>query len=297
MLPKTPALAVLIAAIVGLAGTARAQDDGQVETEGPGPTAPPDSLDQLRGEAHGDVTPQARVQLALAEAAFRRWLDAEAHLQAALESRSDPWILENRPQLLAALTGIRGHIAEVNVTGTPGAHVYVNFKPTFLRLPLKRPLRLPEGQVMVQIAGDLGLGLAPVAKPLTLVGGTVQTIDGHLDPLPASHRNSREQMAAREREQSDELRLNKTLAWGLGVAAAPTLAVGAYLLAVAGDCATQPPPGFQCNTLRGTRGAGLAVVGLGVALATTAGIFAYKTHTTEVVVALGPNSLIASGRF
>ena len=63
-------------------------------------------------------TPTIRAQIALAEQALGRWLDAEKGLDAAL-STPDSWITKNRPTLEEARTLIEGHLAWLRVDTNP----------------------------------------------------------------------------------------------------------------------------------------------------------------------------------
>jgi hypothetical protein len=60
-------------------------------------------------------TPVARAQVALAEQALGRWLQAENDLKAALEARDDPWIAKNGPALEDARAEIDRHLAWMTV--------------------------------------------------------------------------------------------------------------------------------------------------------------------------------------
>jgi hypothetical protein len=61
-------------------------------------------------------SPTARAQVALAEQALGRWIDAERDLDAALGTTDDPWIAKNRATLEQARTEIEGHLAWLTVT-------------------------------------------------------------------------------------------------------------------------------------------------------------------------------------
>lgn len=96
-------------------------------------------------------TPRALAQIALAEQAMGRWVDAHDHLLEALESGSDPWIAERRSALDGALARIREHVGHLEVVeGIDGAEVRINGDRVGA-LPLPRPLTVPAGTVVLEV--------------------------------------------------------------------------------------------------------------------------------------------------
>src|SRR6266851_411915 len=76
-------------------------------------------------------SPTARAQVALAEQALARWLDAERDLDAALDTTDDPWIAKNRPVLREARQEIDDHLGWLTVDVTaPDADVRIDGRAT-----------------------------------------------------------------------------------------------------------------------------------------------------------------------
>ncbi len=187
---------------------------------------------------------RARAQMALAEQALGRWIDAEAHLAEALQRTGDPWIVRNRTLLDQALGEIRQHIGSLELSGgTPGAEVRVNGRVAG-KMPLGRPLRVEAGSVSLEVrsAGFLPVirtinvpanGLA--REPITLVaaGGAAGV---HAVPeLAPPARTSPDQggagasaPAVTEPANSDHgpAQIKRPLGIGLGIAGIGALGVG-----------------------------------------------------------------------
>lgn len=96
--------------------------------------------------------PRALAQMAMAEQALGRWVDAESHLVTAVESATDPWIRKNRSYLDAALGNIRTRLADLEVTGgIPDAEIRVDGRLAG-KLPLARPVRIVAGTVALEVS-------------------------------------------------------------------------------------------------------------------------------------------------
>lgn len=98
--------------------------------------------------------PRALAQIAVAEQALGRWLDAERHLVDAMAAE-DPWIAERRPVLEEALAAIRAHLASVEVSASvAGATLLLN-GADLGALPLATPARVVAGTLELEVrAGD-----------------------------------------------------------------------------------------------------------------------------------------------
>jgi len=116
-----------------------------------------------------DPTPRAAAQLGLAEQSLSHWVAAEAHLRQALVSGADPWIQKNRKALDESLRVVQGHLAQLEVKGTPaGAEVFVGGEDVGA-LPLHDPVRVATGSVDVELrAAGYATGGKRVVVP---VGG------------------------------------------------------------------------------------------------------------------------------
>jgi PEGA domain len=79
-----------------------------------------EALASFRAAVDRENTPIARAELALAEQALGRWIDAERDLALALEAHDD-WIEKNARPLSAALDEIRGHLGWLVVVTEPAA--------------------------------------------------------------------------------------------------------------------------------------------------------------------------------
>ncbi len=121
--------------------------------------------------------PRARAQVALAEQALGRWVDAEAHLVEAMESQTNPWIRRNRAPLDAALAVVRQHLGTVELRGVPtGTALRVEGRE--LRFPLEVPLRVAAGAVAVELRAE---GFVPWSRTLTVAAGSTETEDVTLE--------------------------------------------------------------------------------------------------------------------
>lgn len=101
------------------------------------------AYDQSRG-------PRALAQMALAEQALGRWVEAETHLLAALAA-PDPWIARSRATLEAALAAIGRHLGGLWVEGgVPGAEVLLDGERIAV-LPLTEPVRVVAGSLTVAV--------------------------------------------------------------------------------------------------------------------------------------------------
>jgi hypothetical protein len=97
-------------------------------------------------------SPRARAQMALAEQALGRWVEAEQHLREALET-SDPWIAERRALLEQALAAIGTHVGSLEVlTNVDGAEIFVDGALAG-RTPLAT-IRVPAGTLALEVRAD-----------------------------------------------------------------------------------------------------------------------------------------------
>jgi hypothetical protein len=109
-----------------------------------------------------DGSPKALAQVAAAEMALGRWVDAERDLDKALGHEQDPWIRAHRAQLNSALETIHDNLGDLMIEGSPaGAEIVVDGRPVGPRLPLRAPLRLPTGRVDIEVRAR---GFAPVHR-------------------------------------------------------------------------------------------------------------------------------------
>ena len=125
------------------------------------------------------VSPSARAlaQVALAEQALGRWLDAHQHLQAALQDTADPWIAAHRTTLSAALNEIASQLGAVEVTcNVVGAEVRIDGR-SIGRTPLAGPVPVVAGQSVIQVSAD---GYFEVARRVQTDAGGLSRVDVRL---------------------------------------------------------------------------------------------------------------------
>jgi hypothetical protein len=112
-------------------------------------------------------SPRARAQVALAQQALGSWVEAEANLLGALETK-DEWIEARRAALGTALTDIQTRLGSLELLGgAPGAKVSLNGEPAG-SFPLPGPLRVVAGTVAIEVTGD---GYLPLQRSVVVPAG------------------------------------------------------------------------------------------------------------------------------
>lgn len=97
---------------------------------------------------------RARAQMARAEQALGRWLDAERHMGEALAVADDPWIAARRASLEQERRFVREHLGRIEVLGgVPGASVRVDGREGGA-LPLAEPLWASAGTVVLEVSAE-----------------------------------------------------------------------------------------------------------------------------------------------
>jgi hypothetical protein len=110
------------------------------------------ALEVFRSAYAIEASPRVQGQIALAEQALGRWVEAESDMVSALEGPQDPWIEKNRAALRAALTVVRQHLASLDVVGSPaGARVKVDDRDIGV-LPFDKPVRVTAGEIVVSVS-------------------------------------------------------------------------------------------------------------------------------------------------
>jgi len=108
---------------------------------------------------------RALAQVALAEQALARWVEAEVDLTRALEHSDDPWITRNRGLLNQALVEIQSHLGSLQVSGgVAGAEIFLN-SASAGKLPLAKPLRANVGNAALQVRAA---GYLPYARTVNI---------------------------------------------------------------------------------------------------------------------------------
>lgn len=99
-------------------------------------------------------SPRARAQMARAEQALGRWLDAEQHMSEALAEGSDPWVGARRVSLEEERRTIREHLGRVEVlSDVAGASVRVDGRDGGT-VPLREPLWASAGTAVLEVGAE-----------------------------------------------------------------------------------------------------------------------------------------------
>lgn len=113
-------------------------------------------------------TPRVLAQIGLAEQALGRWVEAEAHLEAALATKGDTWIEKNRRALDQAVTKVRVRLGSLDIVGkVRGAEVRINGRLAGT-LPLEKPARVVAGSVVVEVTAP---GHWPLSRTVEVSAG------------------------------------------------------------------------------------------------------------------------------
>lgn len=119
------------------------------------------ALEVFEGVWRSSHAPRALAQVALAEQALGRWVEAEAHLVEALGASGDAWVRDHLGVLQPALADIRRHVGRLDVRGEPaGAEVVIDGQRRGA-LPLEAALRVPTGSVTFTVRRE---GYLPVTR-------------------------------------------------------------------------------------------------------------------------------------
>jgi hypothetical protein len=160
-------MALLLALAAPATGAAQQADAPALLREGFAARRAQRDADALRSFSAAwalDRSPSTLAQVALAEQALGRWVDAERHLAECLAA-DDPWIARHAPALRAALAVMRGHLATLALDGRPaGATVLIDGRPVGA-LPLPAPLRVTAGTVVLQVSAP---GHHPVERRIAV---------------------------------------------------------------------------------------------------------------------------------
>ena len=253
-------------------------------------------------------SPRTLGQMGLVETSLERWLDAEAHVTAALATPDEMWVRKNRAFLDQALKVCRGHIGALVVTGPIGTDVAIDGRRVGT-LPFIRSVRLVEGSAVV-IASSAGF--KDFSKTVRIAGGAKVSVAIVLDPvekrasvavaapvpLPAQEPPTSPVPIIAATEPS--ARSWKTPAGaGLVAAGAGLMAWGITWMAVDHNDAC-PLGGPACNNVydTGTKG-GLLTAG-GVAAVGAGAVLLYLGHRSAdaaLALDLTPSSVALHGRF
>lgn len=125
---------------------------------------------------------RAQAQMALAEQALERFVEAEAHLADALTHTDDAFIRRNHQALEGALEEIRRRLGDLEVVGgVPGAEVIIGGLAVGV-MPLDAPVRVVAGSIAVEIRAE---GYERYVDTVQVRGGGSATVEAHLVPSAA----------------------------------------------------------------------------------------------------------------
>jgi hypothetical protein len=246
-------------------------------------------------KAHA-ASPSARTlaQIGLAEGSLRRWVDAEAHISAALAEHDTPWIenRRNREALEQALSSVRGHIGTVLVVGPPGAEVSVDGKAAG-HLPLPATIRAEEGTVRVR---GSALGRKPADVEVAVAGGAETTVTLELGPdVPPPF-----SVPIIDDEPSPPPSTPAWKTWtgaSLLAASAAALVAGGVWLAVDGRGTCDAPSGALCLHVYETKAQGWAAIAAGGAVGIAGGLLLWRGHRADASLTAGPGEIGLRGQF
>ena len=144
-----------------------------------------EALELFRTVAQRCPQARVRVQLAWAEQAVGRWVDAERDLGAALATRDDPWVEARRDRLDADLARIREHLGQLQITGgVEGAEVLLD-GVVVSTLPMSAPVSAVAGAARLELRRE---GYYPVRRDVTIAAGVVAREEVQMRPEPPAVR-------------------------------------------------------------------------------------------------------------
>lgn len=176
---------VLAAALVCVAADARAQPadaDALIKSglELRRQHRDAEALDAFRRAYSESPTPRALAQIAFAEQALGKWVEAEADLQKAIAARDDAWIARNLALLQRGLATIEGHLGWIEIAADVStADVSVNGIDLGSRT-LPEKLRVEAGSVDIELRAA---GYEPARRLTTVEAGGTGHESIHLVPL------------------------------------------------------------------------------------------------------------------
>lgn len=233
-------------------------------------------------------SPRALGQMGLVESSLQLWLDADAHLGAALATPADVWVHRNRQFLDLAMERTKEHVGELVIVGPPGTRVSLGGKPIG-SLPVA-PIRLAEGELNVSAAAD---GRKPYSVEVSIRGGARAAISIVLEPLDlgAPNREVQPLVSADRPPTKTRARVGVALA-AAGVAA---IAWGIAWVALDGRQSCD-----ACNTSYDTKRSGFILIGGGTALALAGGALLFSavhSVTPNTTIGLSARSFRLEARF
>jgi hypothetical protein len=236
------------------------------------------------------AAPSARTlgQMGLVESSLQLWLDADAHLGAALATPDDVWVHRNRQFLELAMERTKEHVGELVIVGPPGTRVSLGGKPVG-SLPVA-PIRVAEGELNVSAAAD---GHKPYSVEVSIKGGARAAISIVLEPLDLGAPNREVQpLVSADRPP---MRTRARAGVALAAAGVAVLAWGIVWVALDGRQSCD-----GCKTSYDTKTSGFILVGGGTALALAGGALLFSavhSVTPSTTIGLSARSFRLEARF
>ncbi|MEZ4392519.1 MAG: PEGA domain-containing protein [Polyangiales bacterium] len=141
------------------------------------------ALATFRQAHRRSATPRVVAQLALAEQANSRWLDAASHLEFSLRAADDPWVSRHRAVLDGALEEIARHLGRLFVAANvDGAELRVDGRVA-ATLPMRAPTRVEAGDAVIEVRAE---GYEPFSRRLEVRAGAVTRASVRLRPAASA---------------------------------------------------------------------------------------------------------------
>lgn len=232
------------------------------------------------------------VQIGLAEQSLQRWVAAEEHLSRGLQ-QPDEWVAKFRDHIQTALTAVRGHLGELEITGPAGAMVSVAGVARGT-LPLGAMV-VGEGLVDIGIRAP---GAPEWATKVKVKAGTRTTVVSTAPSMasgsgiPACQKGDLE----KSQEASPGWRWRGLVGGGLLGSGLVTMALGTFGMAKHHDCAETSGCSFVYDSLA----PGAVLLGVGAA-AVLGGVLVLYTgggsDGSKVALGATPWGLFTRGQF
>ena len=124
-----------------------------------------EALKEFRRAYELSKSSRALAQIALAEQALGRWMEAESHLTEALTHTEESWIGRNKKHLDQALNDIQGHLGSLELSGETKEGTVKVDGVQVATLPLKAPLRVPAGSIALEVEAP---GFLPIGRTVVV---------------------------------------------------------------------------------------------------------------------------------
>lgn len=139
-----------------------------------------DALERFRRAYELSPSPEALAQIALAEQALGRMVDAEAHLREALAGEPDRFVRRYRRLLLEALGEIGAQLGTISIVGGVEGAVVAIGGVRRGTLPLEEPVRVVAGPLRVTVTRE---GYRPFEREIEVPATGAREVAVELEPL------------------------------------------------------------------------------------------------------------------